>query len=105
MGTILIDNIVYTLDKATHTAIVEKNVEAGYCGDVVIPEYVYYQGETYRVTAVGFEAFLDCSRLTSMVIPYSVTELYDRAFEGCTGLTSVRIPHSIRHIGWNTFAR
>lgn len=77
MDTILIDNIVYTLDKAKHTAIVKKNVEAEYCSDVVIPEQVSYQEETYRVTAVGFEAFLDCLRLTSIVIPYSVTELIE----------------------------
>lgn len=57
IDTILIDNIAYTLDGATHTAKVKKNAEAEYCGDMVIPEHVSYQGETYRITTVGFEAF------------------------------------------------
>ena len=38
-----------------------------YTGNVVIPESVEYNGNTYPVTSIGFRAFSDCSSLTSVV--------------------------------------
>ena len=51
-----------------------------YSGTVVIPEYVDYEGSTYRVTSIGDGAFNDCSGLTSITIPNSVTSIDDYAF-------------------------
>ena len=60
-----------------------------YTGDVVIPESIVSDGETYRVTSIGEEAFYDCSGLTSIEIPNSVTSIGDDAFYNCFGLTSI----------------
>ena len=47
-----------------------------YSGNVVIPSSVVYNGNTYSVTSIGYEAFRGCSGLTSVTIPNSVTFLY-----------------------------
>ena len=50
------------------------------------------------VTKIGYEAFGDCSKLTSITITSSVTSIDVAAFLGCTGLTSMVIPNSVTGI-------
>ncbi len=56
-------------------------------------------GETYAVTSITYEAFVDCTGLTSVTIPNSVIDIGTSAFNGCTGLTSVTIGNSVTSIG------
>ncbi len=74
-----------------------------YSGDVIIPESVTYNGNSYSVTSIGDYAFYYCSSLTSVTIPNSVTSIGSYAFEGCSGLTSVTIPNSVTSIGYEAF--
>ena len=74
-----------------------------YTGDVVIPETVTYQDNTYSVTSIGNSAFRNCLNLTSVNIPNSVKSINTRAFEGCTGLTSLSIGSGLTSIGNNAF--
>ena len=62
-----------------------------YSGDIVIPEQVIYNNDTYSVTSIGKYAFYGCSRLTSVTIGNSVTTIGDYAFYDCTSLKSVYI--------------
>jgi hypothetical protein len=55
------------------------------------------------VTEIGWDAFLDCTELTSVTIPNSVTSIGSWAFDGCTGLTSITIPNSVTSIGHDAF--
>lgn len=55
------------------------------------------------ITAIAGEAFKDCKRLTSVVIPDGVTSICHYTFEGCTSLTSVDIPDSVTSIGSSAF--
>ena len=68
-----------------------------------IPSTVTYQGTSYSVTSIGYEAFENCSRLTSVTIPNSVTSIGNWAFASCRSLTSVNIPNSVTSIGWRAF--
>ena len=74
-----------------------------YSGDVTIPLTVTYNGTTYSVTTIGYEAFFDCTGITSVTIGNSVTSINGRAFYGCTGLSSIDIPNSVTTIGGGAF--
>ena len=68
-----------------------------------IPETVTYQGTTYSVTSIRYNAFYNCSSLTSVTIPNSVTSIGSSAFYGCSSLTSITIPNSVTSIEDNVF--
>ena len=74
-----------------------------YSGEVIIPEIVEYNNETYSVTGIEGEAFYFKDGLTSITIPNSVTWIGDRAFQYCSKLASITISNSVTGIGDETF--
>ena len=74
-----------------------------YFGNIVIPEEVVYQGRSWKVTSIGSDAFMFCTRLTSVTIPNYVKSIGSSAFNYCFGLTSIVIPNSVTIIGDETF--
>lgn len=71
--------------------------EIGSCvdSDIVIP--ANYKGNP--VTSINYNAFYNCSGLTSIKIGNNVTSIGSSAFSGCSGLTSITIPDSVTSIG------
>lgn len=59
---------------------------------------------TCTVTSIGWDAFANCSSLTSVTIQSSVTSIGYDAFSGCSGLTSVTIPNSVTSISNGAFS-
>ena len=51
-----------------------------------IPETVTYEGVTYIVNTIGYNAFKNCINLTSITIPKGVRSINYPAFSGCTNL-------------------
>jgi len=74
-----------------------------YSGDVTIPEKVTYGGTTYNVVGIGYQAFKNCTGLTSVSIPKTVYLLLNESFSGCIKLTSIVLPSSITSIYNNAF--
>ena len=85
------------------TAIVYGYDWSAHPTNIVIPETVTYEEITYGVTAIDYEAFSDCSSLTTITIPNSITSIGDNVFEACSSLTSVTIPNSVTSIGKSVF--
>ncbi|MDE6370904.1 MAG: leucine-rich repeat protein [Duncaniella sp.] len=74
-------------------------------GDLIIPESIEYQGNTYYITAIGDMAFFDCKGFTgSLIIPNTVVTIGDYAFNDCNGFTGdLTIPDSVTFIGEYAF--
>ena len=69
-----------------------------YSGVVHIPDSVAYNGVSYPVTGIGYQAFKDCTRLTGVTIPEGVTMLLNESFAGCTSLTKITLPSTMYSI-------
>ena len=57
------------------------------------------------VTSIGYEAFNNCTGMTGITIPDSVTSIDDCAFSRCEKLTSINIPNGVTSIGGSAFSR
>ncbi len=72
---------------------------AGNDTEYVIPAEI----DGMKITEIGYNAFQDCTSLTSVTIPDGVTVINSGAFWGCTALTNVVLPDSITDISINAF--
>jgi hypothetical protein len=92
-------------DSIGDTAIISKYAGIYKAHEVVIPEKVSNDTIDERtVVAIGNEAFLSCTLITSVVIPDTVTSIGDWAFAGCSALETIVIPASVTSIGKGAFS-
>jgi len=97
-----VDGIYYSLNASTKSATVTTS-NGSYSGNISIPSTVPYDGTTYSVTSIGYNAFKDCKDLTNITIPNSITSIGSSAFSGCQNLTNITIPNKVTSIGSSTF--
>ena len=83
--------IVLNLETA-YVAAADEDIE----GEITILPFVPYNGISYPVKYIGYKAFIDCSYLTSIVIPPSINEITYEAFKGCTNLKDI-------YVSWTSF--
>ena len=96
--------LLYSYNEGDHTATVTGRWEGvELTGELVIPETVMHNGQTYTVIAIGDNALRDCNNLTSVVFPSSLVSIGGNAFWFCSNLTSVEFPSSLVSIGGNAF--
>lgn len=74
-------------------------------GDLIIPDSVTHNGETYIVSAIDTLAFYYCNGLISVTIPSTISSIGVNAFSKCTSLTSIDIPSSVTNIGVYAFSQ
>ncbi len=72
-------------------------------GNVVIPESFVKDGDTWRVTGIGANAFEKSDSLKTVSIPASVERIGDNAFKG-SYLSSATIAEGVKEIGKSAFA-
>ena len=92
MSLLAVGQITYVFgDPLTYNVIGEtvkvKDCNENAYGALVIPSNV--SGKP--VTSIGVEAFLFCSKLTSVTIPESVTNIEHAAFSYCDSLMSFKV--------------
>ena len=75
---VVIDRIIYRLDKTNLTAMVKYGRSC--TGDLVIPERLDYDGQSYLVTSIGNQAFKGCEQITSVTIGSGIEEISVGAF-------------------------
>ena len=83
---VAVDGITYRIFDNEAMVI---NGNTTYCGNIIVPEFITVGDNTYNVTAIGLQAFYNCTELTSIIIPNSVCQIDDYAFAGCSNLSEV----------------
>lgn len=89
--------------------------KSSYSGGFIIPAYIDYGGQKYKVTSIDGEsfpgtitspigAFTGFSKLTSIVMPETIKKIGPGVFSKCHSLTRVTIPNSVTSIGSNAFS-
>jgi len=68
-------------------------------GVIVVPDKI----DGYPVTSIGSGAFVECSDITSVILPESITKIGSSAFLRCSSLTSLVIPDRVETIEAATF--
>ena len=78
----------FEVNNQTHTATVVGYV--GQCeGGLTVPAWFSIDDVRYTVTAVGPQAFQNCTGLTEVILPVTITLVDEEAFKGCSGLLKV----------------
>ena len=101
-----VDGIYYNFLDDNNVEVTFKgdiNYDEEYFNDIVIPQSVTYNDVTYMVTAIGREAFAECSQLTSVTFGDHVKSIGSSAFRQCTTLTCVTMPIGLERIGSSAF--
>lgn len=62
-----------------------------YTGDVSIPDSFRYEGNTYRVTAIGKDAFAGSKYMETLHLPASVGNMGSGLFTLCSSLSSISV--------------
>ena len=74
------DGVYYSIT-SENKVIVTRSEEA-YQGVVIVPSTVTYDGVTYTVTGIGYDAFADAD-LTNLVLPVTISSIDSTAFTNC----------------------
>ena len=103
--TFTVGNLNYSVNEDGVSVTVTGHVDGqNATGELVIPESVEYEGNSYSVTIIDVYAFRYCSNLTGeLIIPNTVTEIRMGAFSYCSGFSSLTIGTGVTLIGSNDY--
>lgn len=96
-----IDGIYYSIISDSTVSVSSNN--NAYSGHVEIPNNIQYEDKFYDVIKIGYAAFKDCNKLSSIKIGNNVKEIEQNAFENCVSLNTLNIPDEIKIIRKSAF--
>ena len=100
----LINGLYYDFNAQTLEATVVSNSSGYYTASSInIPEEIKHKDQTYKITAIGSDAFRNAENLTSITIPQTVKYVGDNAFLDCIKLKSITLPNGLTRIEYGTF--
>ena len=108
-----VDGIYYNITSTTDKTVAvtyKNNGNAGnyndadtYSGTVTVPSIIAYNGTSYSVTGINYNAFDGCTALIEVILPSTITSIGSSAFYECKNLKAVNIPEGIQTIGYLAF--
>lgn len=100
--TVVIDGLKYIIYTGQNYAVLTGNNYTQQ--EIVIPASITWARKKFPVTELGANSFLDCSDLSSVIIPSSVKSLGESCFSDCNNLYSVNIKSPKITLGKECFA-
>lgn len=76
-----------------------------YADTIEVPASVNYNGQTFRVVAIGKEAFMGCDSLKMVILPESVNSIGEGAFTLCKKLKSFNLPSGVTELPLCAFSQ
>ena len=97
---LFVDDIGYDILSSWQVRVrhVDRDIE-----EISIPETIFFGDKMYCVSAIGDDAFSNCSNLKNVSIPMSVGSIGKCAFSYCTALTEITIPDGVYSIDDEAF--
>ena len=79
-------NGIYYYKTGENTVSVTFNGDSynSYHGNIIIPETIELEGNTYTVTAIANNAFKDCLDINSLSIPVTISSIAKNTFSNCS---------------------
>ena len=93
------DGIYYKVTGDEVEVVTRDYLYNSYDGDVTIPTSISHEGKSYRVTAIGENAFRNCQHLTGVFIPGTVKSIGSYAFWHCSSLKEISIGKGVESVG------
>lgn len=100
---IQVDDLQYVLDLNNNTATISKYI--GSSDSILIKESIIHNNQSYTITTIGNDAFINCENLEEVIFDDSskITGLGYRAFYNCINLKNIELPRGISVIKSKTF--
>ena len=96
-------SIIETEEKVIFNGLINKSLYVNTLEEYSIPEIVYVEGKSYRVTHIAESAFKGYEKLKKVVIPEGVRVIGTTAFDTCVSLEEVTLPSTILSIEGDAF--
>lgn len=85
----LFDDVYYCITGPNEVKVAINDWSGYYTGQVVVPETVTCEGETYTVVGIRDYAFAVSGGLTDVTLPSTITSIGESAFIDCMDLTTI----------------
>ena len=97
------EGIVYNVDTSSGTAALARVEASTGITELVVPDVISYNGDTYDVVAVADGACINNALLQKVEIGDKVVSVGNQSFYGCQTLESATLPASLKTVGDQAF--